>query len=293
MSVEAPNWYVEKFIATVTNRFQQKGFMLRGMAMDAGKIEGNTVSWPIAGSIEAMPMVRGSIVPFSSGEMSDVVATMQDWQTATLVNATDITKMTANEQSMTADRAMKALGRRSDLILLGAIQAATPGTSLSDGATSLATGSGFTLPLALEAIKSLQALDVDIETEDVFCGLPSTAWNQFMSYKQVADAQYVGYDNLPYKQGKQFILWNGVKWFRLPEKYAYLVPGAPWQQQCWMWHRNSVGIGTNYNIQAKVTFENLYTGYLHNTWLGATAAVLQPNGIVRFTVNPQSPIILN
>lgn len=291
MSLEAPNWYINAYVDGVVEAYQAKGFMLKGMSTDPARITGNTVNWMTGGAGDAVPLQRGSIGASINSQHGTIQATMQDWQAATWVYDVDITKMTANEMDYSRKMCWKAIGRRSDLILLGAIQANASITTISDGAVSTITGTGFTLPMALGGIQIMQSRDIDFDDGNMFCGLPSLAWNQFMSYRQVNDADWVGYDGQPYKTGVQFKNWNGVRWFRLSDKYA--VNTSPYQQDFWMWHKSAVGFATNYDVKTMVTWENLYSGWYHNNRFGASAAALLPLGMIRFRINPATAITVN
>lgn len=291
MAQEAPNWYVQAYIDRAVEVFQAKGHRLKGMYTEPARIEANVVNWMIAGKGEAVPLQRGGFGAAMNAARSTVNATMRDWQAADWVWQVDIAKMTANEMEVVQSTCGKALGRRSDLIALSALNAGNL-TIISDGATAANNGSGFTLPMALSGIQQLQAQDVDTEDGQIFCGLPSLAWNQFLSYRQVNDADWVGYDGQPYKNGSKFKDWNGVKWFRMSDKYAG-APGAVWQQDFWMWHKSALGFATNYEVKSVVTWENIFSGWYHNNIFAACAALLLPAGAIRFRINPATPITVN
>ncbi len=291
MAQEAPNWYVQAYIDRAIEVFQAKGHRLRGMYTEPARIQANVVNWMIAGKGEAQPLVRGGFGSAMNAGRSTVSATMADWQAADWVWQVDIAKMTANEMEVVQSTCGKALGRRADLIPIGVMNAASV-TILSDGATSNGTGTGFTLPLALAGLQTLESQDVDIEEGEIFCGLPSLAWNQFMSYRQVNDADWVGYDGQPYKSGPKFKRWNGVYWFLMTDRYAQ-YPGPTWQQDFFLWDKKALGFAMNYDIKSVVTWENIFSGWYHNNIFAATAVVLLPAGIVRFRINPNTPITVN
>jgi hypothetical protein len=291
MAQEAPNWYVQAYIDRAVEVFQASGHKLKGMYTEPARIQANIVNWMIAGKGEAVPLQRGGFGAAMNAARSTFSATMQDWQASDWVWQVDITKMTANEMEVVQSTCGKALGRRSDLIAINAMNAAAP-TIISDQAVSNGTGTGFTLPMALAGLQTLQAHDVDTEDGQVYCGLPSLAWNQFMSYRQVNDADWVGYDGLPYKTGSKFKDWNGCKWFRMPDSYAP-NPGQTYQQDFFMWHKSALGFATNYEVKSVVTWENIFSGWYHNNIFAATAQVLLVPGLIRFRINPLTAITVN
>jgi hypothetical protein len=288
MATEAPVWYVQKYIDQAILVFQQKGFMLRGMCTEPSRIQATTVNWMIGGKGEAVPLQRGSFGPAMNAARTTVAATMADWQAADWVYETDIEKMTANEMSVVSETCGKAIGRRSDLIIMNSLNAASL-TVVDAG-----NGNPFTLAQALQMQVTLNNQDVGFEGEDIYCGLPPLAWQQFLSYRQVNDADWVGYDGLPYKTGAKMKDWNGCKWFRSPLSYAP-VPSAysGTSLDFFMWAKRAIGYGTNYDLKSTVTWENLFSGWYHNNRFAATAQVLLPPGIVRGRFGASSAITIN
>jgi hypothetical protein len=286
MSTNAPIHYVTKYMDRATQVFQAKGHMLRGTVTDPGRIEGNQAIFPIFGKGEAQPLARGGMGSAMNASRSTVTATISDWQAADWVWETDIEKMTVNEQEQVAEACGYACGRRSDLIIMNELNANS--VTMIDG-----TGAPFTLTMLLAGMVAMQNNDVDFDTGDVICGLPPLQWAQFMSYKQVNDADWVGYDGLPYKAGAgtKFKDWNGVRFMRIPNSYAP-VPSAS-NQDFFMWHKRAIGYGSNYEIRSTVTWENLFSGWYHNNRFAATAKVLLPTGVIRFRSASNSAITIN
>lgn len=285
MSTEAPNWYVTKYVDRAVEVFQNKGNRLRGMVTEPGRINANTVTWMIAGKGEAVPLVRGGFGSAMNAARSNLSATMTDWQASDWVYETDIEKMTANEQEAVASACGQACGRRSDLIVINELNANSL-TIIGDGTTA------FTLTMALTGIETLQNADVGLDDDgQLFCGLAPLAWQQFMSYKQVNDADWMGYDGLPYKTGVRVKEWNGVRWFRIPLGYA--PSSATNMYDMFMWHKRALGFGSNYEIRSTVTWENLFTGWYHNNRFSATAKLLLPPGAIRFRCASNSAITIN
>ncbi|MBV1707420.1 MAG: hypothetical protein KGQ37_09465 [Hyphomicrobiales bacterium] len=284
MATEAPNWYVQKYIDTAVTVFQQKGMMLRNMCAQQTSIKADTVNWMVAGKGEATPLQRGGIGAAMNGAANTVSAVMADWQAADWTYEADMEKMTVDEQAVVAERAAKAIGRRSDLMVMNALNATA--ASLVDNSNQ-----PFTLTQAMTMLVALEDQDVGFEGEAIFCGLPPLAWQQFMSYRQVSNSQWVGADGLPYVTGPRMKDWNGVRWFRSPLSYAP-IPSAN-NYDIFMWAKRAVGYGTNYDLRATVTWENLYTGWFHNARFAATAKTLLPAGVVRGRCSSNSAITIN
>lgn len=281
MGQNAPNWYVPAFDDKATEVFQAKGNLLRGTFSTPIKKEASQVTFFVAGRGEAEPLQRGSMGGVMNAGRGILTATMQDWQAAEWAYETDLEKMSVDERAVIASQIGKACGRRADLIPINEINSATltmvDATNAGGNANS---ASPFTLVMALTGIRILQTNDVEFDDGNVFCGMPATAWNQFTSYKQVNSSDWVGVDGLPYKTGRKFKDWNGVRWFRMPDSYCPVTGTSA--VDFFMWHKSAVGQAVNYELRTDVTWENLYSGWYHNSRFAATAKVLLPPGIIRF-----------
>jgi hypothetical protein len=69
-----------------------------------------------------------------------------------------------------------------------------------------------------------------------------------------------------------------------------LTAPAANQLDAYMWAKSAIGFATNYEMQSRITWENLYTAYLANNWMpaastpilgGATGAIRR----LRFATN--------
>jgi hypothetical protein len=152
-----------------------------------------------------------------------------------------------------------------------------------------AANAPFTLAMALQGQTILGNNNAD--DGEVFAALPPLAWQQFTSYRQVNDADWVGYDGMPYKTGQKFKYWNGVKWMRLPNEYFPVYSANV--VDFFMWNKRSLGAIDNYNLRSTVTWENLYSGWYHNNRFAAAITTLLAPGIVRFRYGATSSITIN
>jgi len=292
MATEAPTWYVNQYIDKAVHVYQSKGYRLKGTVSDPVKVSGTTANFMIAGKGEAVALQRGSFGPAMNAARTTVGVTMSDWQANDWVYETDLEKMTVDENAVVQKTCGMAMGRRSDLLIMNELN--TVSATLVDGTNAYGNSSAnspFTLVMALAGIAAMENNDAFTDEDSVFCGLPPLAWQQFTSYKQVNDADWVGYDGLPYKTGVRYKDWNGVKWFRIPTGYT-ATPAAGYAD-FFMWHKSAIGFGTNYELRSTVTWENLFSGWYHNNRFAAAAKTLLPAGVIRFRYGTASAITIN
>ena len=295
MSAETLNLYVTKYESMVTHVFQPKGFFLNGLHRPPVKVEGNTVKFPIIGRGEAQPLQRGSRVVGMNASRSFVNATVADYQAADWAWETDIEKINWDEMAVIAETCGMAIGRKKDLLIVNELNAgATTIVDASNGYGNSSANSPFTLPLALAAQVALANNNVFATEGETYCILPPLAWTQMMTYAQFSNAFYVGFDGQPWKEAHgpaKFKMWNGVMWSMMPLEY-FPVPQAGFVD-CFMWHKTALGFANNYEVRTTVTYENLYTGWLHNSRFAAVAKTLLPQGLIRIRIGTGAPITMN
>ncbi|MGJ0393035.1 MAG: phage capsid protein [Methylocystis sp.] len=296
MAIEAPNWYKTAFIDRAIHVYQPMGYMLNGMTDAPVKVEGNQIKWMIAGRAEATTQQRGSIGPAMNAARSSVTATLADYQANDWSWEYDLEKIGPDENSVIQETCGRAIGRKKDRLIISELNSLN-GVTLIDatnGGAIAANAAPFTLVMALAGIVSLQQQNTMQQGDRIVCGLPSLAFQQFMSYRQVSDADWVGYDGLPYKAGSPGVKgkeWNGVYWFRLPDEYCPVY--AANVLDFFMWNTRAVGFAENYELRSTITWENLYSGWYHNNRFSAVAKTLLPNGVVRFRYGNTSALTIN
>ncbi len=281
MSVFAPAWYVEKYRRQVLHKFQSAGNKTMGTTTGPDRIEGKKMHFPIAGVGEAHEMKQGSDLKPMNAPRSTQEIEPKAWQAPDYVYQVDLDRMTANEVDATIRTGAMALGRRYDRVVIGACAAATIPNEVGDYANP------WTLQLALEACDALQDQDVPWDG-NIFCPLPSRAWNQMMTYKQFTNSDYVGPMDLPFTKATDRKTWNGVHWYIMENK---ALPLSGTNRDFFIWHRSAVGSGFNGDsLNVRITWENIKTAWLINQWIDIGATVLLPEGVVKCKMKSDSPI---
>jgi hypothetical protein len=300
MALEASNAYVTKFTDQVTEVYQPKGYLLRGLTRPPIKIEANTVKFPIVGRGEATPLQRGSRGPSMNASRTEVVTTVQDYQANDWVWETDLEKLNWDENAVVAETCGMAIGRKKDLLIINELNAAaTTMVDLTGGNNANASTSPMTLVAGLSAQVLMENYNIFPSQYKVVCGMPPLAWAQLSSYKQFNDQDWVDYEGQVYKTGQRFKNWNGIYWFQLPLEYcpvyASNVGGTVGNNivDFFMWASHGIGFADNYPLRSTVTWENLYSGWYHNNRFSAVAKTLLPQSIIRFRFGSASAITIN
>lgn len=283
MTQLAPNWFVEEYRSNVRHVFQSQGYKLRGLVMPEGRVEGKKVYFPVAGKQKAVKAKRGSNATPGNPDRKFVSADMQDWQVFDEIHYTDLNKMTVVERTVVQQEGAMALGRRSDRLIIDAMNLATFPAGQTTGA-----GADITLANLLTASNDFYARGAPTDGRAVGL-LPFIWYNKLMTYKQFNSAEWVNRDNVGFINPQKFLhgkFWAGVNWLVLPEKsddedeLPFITPAAN-QLQSFVWHPNCVGAVFNYTDETFIQWDNRASCWTVNMMMQGLSLRIIDKGVQR------------
>jgi hypothetical protein len=265
--------------------FQSKGFTLQGTVMPPVDIDGNTFYFIKSGSGEAQPYTVGDEVRQATSTLDRIPLQSSEWDYADRIFDKNRTKLSVKEEDIYHNNAGWALGRRADKIIYEKFHALAPPVNriIGDFNTAWDPAKG------LQACSALQDADVPWDGM-VFCGLPSRAWNQMLTYQVFSNSQWAGPD-LAFTKVTDRKTWNGCHWFLLPKHLQKL---STTQLSFYMWHQSAVGAGYNDSagIRSEWEREVKRKAWWYQSTLDGAALVLQPEGVIECRMKADSPITL-
>lgn len=272
MALEAPNWYTTQYDQRVRHLIQNKGFLLRGATNAPVEVNGSKLKFFFIGKAEAQKrqqvaeLVKGANLGKSTKEVD-----MEDWQFAEFIPHGEPDKINPEYRSKVQEAGAMALGRRFDRIIMEAMDAETTNiATLGDGSVALS-------PVNTSQAKAKISEKGTLEQNQFYVPLPSMQFEQLKLYKVFNNRDYTG-DNLAFKSAGM-INWNSINYFEAPNDMftAYDAHSV----DTYLWHKEYVGFGSNYSLNTKITYENLYTSWLYNMVMSGAAKVLQTDGVYR------------
>jgi hypothetical protein len=250
MSADAPNWFVEQYNSNVAHKYQSRGFLLRGTVMPEGRITGTKAYFPISGKGTARKKVRGQEAVPMNPSRGFTEADLVTWEAFDEVYSYDLSRLTVNERDALAFSGSNALGRATDAEIIDLFDDNIPDTV---GAQMIGDG---TDDLDLDAVMAMCQLGQAQEWPwdgNAFMPMPSLLWGQFISYKQVSNADYTGPD-LPFVKATSAKTFNGVNFFLAPDS-LFPVPAAN-KVDLFLYHRTGWGWANNSDVQSIWDWDN-------------------------------------
>ena len=115
--------FITQFETEVHLAYQRMGSKLRNTVRTVSNVNGNTVRFQKIGTAEATTKSRnGNVTPMELAH-TNVEATMADFYAAEYIDKLDELKININERQAVAQSAAAALGRKTDSLLITAMDA--------------------------------------------------------------------------------------------------------------------------------------------------------------------------
>lgn len=281
MTIQADSHYVEQYKSRVTHIYQNKGFLLKGMLMPEGRLEGKKAYWPVHGSTVARKKQRHVAAQEGNITKSFVSADLQTWETFDFIGKFDMSRQTVNEKEALYAAGAMALGRGVDQEVMDMFNTKAPlaGNSFLDTSAAALTLSDMMLIIA----RFMGTAKIPADGQ-IFCGLSALAWQLMSGFKQFTSSDYIGPD-LPFKQRTQARTWNFVNWVLLPDDY-FPVPAAN-KADLFMWHKPAVGWCDNVgegNLDSYFVWDNTVGEWTLRQEAEGAAVTLLPEGLARIRI---------
>jgi len=275
MTINAPQLYTQKFSSNVALLAQQKLSRLES-TVTTDSYTGEQVS-PInqAGKLEMKPVNTR----FQQKQRSDLSVdrrwlSPEDWDLQQLVDTFDKMKMAVELQSAEVAAAVAARNRRKDYSIIAAFFAdartgknggsTTPfPTSTDTNVVSVsygATTSNISVAKLKKGLELFAANDVDIDEEEIFCGLSPKGNTALLNDIEIIDGNFSG----AVRDAKgRLLAWNGIS-FKHGNNYETGTDDASGTSRAIpMWCKSGMHLGTWTNDVTRVREAQEYKG---NPW---------------------------
>lgn len=275
MSYQADQIFVEQYNSRLSIAYQPQGWLLQGMVMPEGSIEGKKAHWPRYGRRVAKKKVRGVRATPDNPTMDDVTADLQTWETFQYINKFDLSRMKANEREAAVQAGAMAMGQSRDAEIMAMLNTAAP----TSGAGYLDTSGGQLTPAQMMLIFATYTGGNNIPVDgQIFAGVPMIVFAQLMADPLFANSQWNG-GELPFLKRSTGRTWNFVNWVQLPDEY-FPVPSAN-KADFFFWHKPAVGWSNNVDIETWWVWDNELGAWSVRQESEGAGVVIRPEGVAR------------
>jgi len=264
--------FIKQFEAEVHEAYQRQGSKLRPTVRSKSNVKGASTVFQRVGRGVASSKSRNGVVPVMNLTYSAIECFLQDHYAGEWIDKLDDLKTNINELQVLANAGAYALGRKTDELIISALDAATQeAIGTQAGQTD---NDGLTRAKILLAFEMLGEADVPDDSQR-YAIVGWKQWSELLTISEFANSGFVGEDDLPWK-GSQAKRWLGATW--IPHSGLTQVGEL---RQCYFYHRTSVAHAAAQEIVTDVTWHGDRAAHFVNSMMSQGAVLVDDTGVVR------------
>jgi len=254
--------FIKQFETEVHMAYQRMGSKLRNTVRSTN-VSGSTARFQKIGTGTASTKSRnGNVTPMELVH-TNVEVSMSDFYAAEFIDKLDELKTNINERQAVAQSAAAALGRKTDELIITAMDAGANSTQIHDASSALEKAD------LLSLFETMGTADVP-EDGQRFLAMSPAGYADLFSINEFASSDFVGPQNLPFAGGMTMKEFLGFKIFS-----TSAVAGG----KHFAYHTSAVGIGVNSDVQTEVNYVAEKVSHLATSMMSMGSVAIDDNGI--------------
>ena len=254
--------FIKQFETEVHLAYQRMGSKLRNTVRSTN-VSASVARFQVIGKGVATTKSRnGNVTPMELAHTS-VEATMADFYAPEYIDKLDELKTNINERQAVAQSAASALGRKTDEIIIAAMDAGANSTQLHD------TSSAVEKADLLSAFQTFGTADVP-EDGQRYIAMSPASFADLFAITEFASSDFVGPQNLPFAGGMTMKEFLGFKIFS-----TSAVAGG----KNFAYHTSAVGLGINSDVSTEVNYVAEKVSHLATSMMSMGAIVIDDDGV--------------
>jgi hypothetical protein len=256
------NAFIKQFETEVHLDYQRMGSKLRNTCRSTN-VTGSTARFQVIGKGAATTKSRNANITAMELAHSTVEVTMADWYAPEYIDKLDELKININERQAVTKSAAAALGRKTDELIIAALDAGANSTQVAD------TGGALVKADLLTLFETFGSEDVP-EDGQRYLAMSPAGFADLFSITEFASSDYVGPQNLPFAGGMTMKEFLGFKIFS-----TSAVAGG----KNFAYHTSAVGLGINADVQTEINYVPEKVSHLATSMMSMGAVVIDDDGV--------------
>lgn len=281
MSLSLTNVQQVEFDALVKAEFQSTGFILRDTMRIRSNIVGNTVQFRKVGKVIAYPAAYQETVTVQDPGFFAEVATLQKYMAPTAVD--EIQDLTVNFDARRENAMVVAyaIGRRSDQIMIDALDASGTSANIPAG------GSNMTYAKMRQVLRFFETNAVPLNER--YIAMSGNNMAALLADDQIISRLYTSNDAVV-TGTLNFRDLMGMNVRIIPDMPEGGLPLAGNIRTCFAWQKSALGMGIGQDMRTEINYIPQRTSWLVNGVFFAGATAIDNLGIINIecdeSVNP-------
>lgn len=257
MSTEINKAFVQQFSNNLIHLAQQKGSKLAGTVMRKD-VTGKSAHFERLGATSAVKRTsRHGDTPLIDTPHSRRRVSMEDYEWADLIDKQDEIRMLIDPRSDYALAGGRALGRTLDDIIIAAAEGNASSIDASDSSSNVAlahtidedfntANSDIIVEKVIEAKRIFMANEVDVDSEEFYFLLDSTALHNLLNETEVKSADFNSIKSLVNGQINTFMGFNFIQTERLSDTSESF-------KRCLAYAKSGLGLAMGKDITTRIS----------------------------------------
>ena len=254
--------FIKQFESDVHLAYQRMGSKLRNTVRTTN-VTGNIARFQKIGTGEATTKSRNGMVTPMELAHTTVETTMADFYAAEYIDKLDELKTNINERQAVATSAAAALGRKTDAIIVAALDAGANSTQIHD------TSSAVQIADLLSLFETMGAAEVPEDNQRYLAMHPKGFADLFL-IEEFASSDYVGEQNLPFAGRMTMKNFLGLNIFS-----TSAIAGG----KNMAYHTSAIGLGINADVSTEVNYIPEKASHLTTSMMSMGSVAIDDNGI--------------
>lgn len=271
MSTDIDTAFVKQFEREVHEAYQRQGSKLRNTVRTVSNVKGSSTTFQKVGKGTAGTKTRHGLVPVMNLTHSVVECVLADYYAGDWKDKLDELKINHDERQVVANAGANALGRKTDQLIIDALDTVTASAQLiADGGTNM------TKYKVLQAFEILGEADVPDDGQR-FAVVGPKQWTDLLQLSEFASADYVG-DKLPFPGIQDARMWLGTTWMM----HSGLPKTGDIRRTYWF-HKSAVGHASGSDVQSDITWHGERAAHFINNMMSQGASLIDETGVVEIS----------
>jgi len=257
--------FIKEYEAEVHLQYQQMGSKLRNTVRMKNTVKGSSTVFQKVGKGTASTKARHGKVPVMSIDHEPIECALSDYYAGDWVDELDEMKTNIDERRVVAKAGAYALGRKTDELIIGQLNAST--NYAQDGTTAL------TKAKVLEAFEMLGEVDVPDDGQR-YAVVGWKQWSDLLAIDEFANSDYIGDGELPWK-GTQAKRWLGALW--MPHSGLTKTSNV---RYCYWYHKTAIGHAVGSDVKTDFSWHGDRAAHFVNNRMSQGSCLIDTSGVV-------------
>jgi len=268
MSTSLTNVQQIEFDALVKAEYRSRGFLLRDSIRMKNNVIGASIEFRKVDQVIAVPTAYLQAVTIQDPDYTKTTATLVKYTAPTAVD--EVQELTVNFDARMENALLvaQAMGRRSDQIVIDALNA-DPGDTIANG------GTNFNYSKFTQALEFFD--DNAVPLAERYVAMSASNFRSLLGDDQFVSTFYTKNDVIDRARIRDYLGFNVVT---IPQMTEGGLPKTGNIQTALAWHKMSTGMGIGENFRTEINYLAQNTAWLINGVFSAGAVVIDNRGVL-------------